>query len=178
MALPVLLALAAIQGFSSYKQAEATEGAARLQKELDNIDAGYIDYDAHEAEVFGVTEGVRHQTYINKTLSEQQSVFAAQGVDVSYGTAKEIQDETRLVGTLNVIDMRASGIMKSIGLKRKAQAMRSGANMQYEQTTMNAKARENAGYIEAGSTAFRGYTQTFGTNPDLLGKSNKTSTRY
>src|SRR5574343_781094 len=120
MAFPFLLALAAIQGFSAYKQSEETREAAEFQNKLDAINEKYAEYDAHQAEIFGATEAARYDVQIKGTIGAQKLALAGEGVDVSYGTAKELQKETELIGTLNLIDIQNEARMKAIGLKREA----------------------------------------------------------
>jgi hypothetical protein len=177
MAFPVLLALAVLQAYSSAKQAEEVRRAADLQNDLNKVNAKYLDYDAFQAEIFGYTESADYDKEISKVISEQRVGFAAQGVDVSYGTAAEIQQETRNVGALNIIDIQNAARMRAQGIKQQAQNVRQGGNLQRDQAYINARANETAGYIQAGSTGYRGYTQLGEQNPNYLGGSDKTSTR-
>lgn len=177
MAFPVLFALAAFQAASSAKQAEELRNAADLQNELNKINAKYLDYDAIQAEIFGLTESANYEKEIGRVIGEQRVGYAAQNVDVSYGTAAEVQAETKMVGALNILDIQSQARMRAQGIRQQAQNVRQGGNLQRDQAYVNAEATQTAGLINAGSTGYRGYTQFGDQNPNYSGGSNKTSTR-
>lgn len=174
MAFPILLVMAAVQAFSSAKQAQEARDAADLQNDLNNINAKYLDQDAFNAETFGYTESASYQKVIDQTVSSQRAGYASQNVDVNYGTAAEIQDETKITGMLNILDIQTQARNRAAGIKQQAFNLRQGSSVQKNQAYADAQANETTGYLKAGATGYRGYTQLGPGKPDLLGKSNKT----
>lgn len=176
MAFPILLALAAAQAYSGYKQSEEIKQAAELQNALNEINAEYTEHDAYEAYKFGETEAAAYEPKISQTIGAQRTAYASEGVDVGYGTAAEVQKETRLTGQLNIIDIQNAARMKSLGLRQQADNIRRGMSVTKSQAEINADATLSKGALDAGATGYRGATQYFGdNNPQTLGGSNKSS---
>lgn len=176
MAFPILLVLAAAQAASAAKQAQEVRDAAELQQALNEINAKYIDFDAYEAEKFGFTEVARYEPQISGTIGAQKNALAYENVDTSYGTAAEIQRETQVTGTLNILEIQNQARMKAAGLRQQARNMRISGAVAKDQANLNANATETAGYINAGATGYRAYTQ-MGSDKPTEGKTNKVSTR-
>lgn len=177
MAFPILLALAAIQAGSAAKQAGEIRDSADLTQSLNEINAKYYDYDAHQAEIFGQTEAASYDKKVTSTIGAQRVGYAAGNVDVNYGTAKDLQNETKLIGNLNILDITNEARSRAQGIRQNAWNLRYSGKMANEQAHINANATETAGYINAGETGYRGYSQMTGENPKYTGGSNKTSTK-
>ena len=171
----VLFALAALQAASALKQADEIRRSADLTNQLNEINAKYADYDAYQTETFGQTEAARYQTTIDQTLGAQRAGYAAGNVDVNFGTAAEVQNETKLTGVLNIIDIQQQARMKAQGYRREARNIRSGMSVARSQAEMQANATVTAGLLNAGATGYRAYTQLGddGLKPNVEGKANK-----
>lgn len=172
--LPVLFALAAAQAISAAKQADEIRMQAELQANLNEVNAKYAEHDAYEAYKFGETEVARYEPQIDETVGAQRAVMASQGVDVSYGTGAELQQQTRLTGTLNILDIQNQARMKAEGYSAQARNIRQSSSVQKSKSEIAANDTEVSGIINAGATGYRGYTQLGPNNPNTLGTSNKT----
>lgn len=150
-------ALAAYQIWSAYNQAEVIRDQAELTKNIAEMNAKYAEIDAWEAEKYGYTESARYQSIVDQTVGEQRAAFAAQNVDVSFGTAKEIQQESKVTGFLNQLDMQRQARAKAMGLKFEASNYRVSGSMSQAQGGAQGNATMNAGFANAGATAVSGY---------------------
>lgn len=150
-------ATGAFQIVSGLQQAELMRESGRFAQQVAEMNAQYAELDAYEAEKFALTESARYQTQIDSTISDQRTMLAAEGVDITSGTAKAIQEETKLTGFLNTLDIEAQGRAKAMGLRRQAASFRIGGAQNVAQANINASAtRANAvvGGIGSGLNAY------------------------
>lgn len=189
MAIPLIIAGVAMAGqvLGGLKQADDIKSAARLNKMLAEMNAGFIEMDAWEAEKYGFTQATRYQSIVDDVISDQRVGLAAQGVDVSFGSAAQLQQDTKLTGFLNQLDMIQQAQNQSKNLKNQAMSVRFGAKMDGIAADSKARGAENAGYMAAANTAvgaFSGYakagplsTYDKGTNTTVEGIQKATSSQ-
>lgn len=173
-----IAALAAAQALSGMKQAEDIRMSQDLTNHLNEINARYAEYDAYEAKKFGDTEVARYQPNIDNTVAAQRAGYASEGVDVSFGTAAEVQQETKMTGALNIIDIQNQARMKALGFTQQARNLRQSGSVANAQADINAHSAEVSGILNAGATGYRGYTQSQfnsdGLRTGALGTSDRT----
>ncbi len=170
---PITIAYAATAAFqlaSGFQQGEMIREQAALKQRVDQMNIDATELDAFHAEQFGQTEAARYQNVVDATLSGQRTAFAAQNVDASYGTAGELQAETKLTGFLNMLDIRRQATEKAAGLRSEARNMRLGSSMGRFQAEINAGSAQAQGVISAAQTGtgYLVHTNTKyygGTNP-------------
>ena len=155
----VYAALAAYQLAAGFQQAQMIRDNADLQNRINELNAGFADKDAYEAEKLGYTEVARYQNVVDTTVGDQRAAYAAQGVDVSYGTAAEVQSETRLTGLLNMLDIQKQAREKALGFKNEARNIRLQGGMARSQAELNAAGAQNQGIIGAVGTGLSGYAR-------------------
>ena len=154
--------VAALQVWSGLQQAQMMRRQAKLTEQLNEMNARFAEIDAYEEEKFGYSEAAAYQTQIDATVGQQRVAFAAQGVDVSFGTAAQLQAETRLTGFLNTIDIQNQARAKARGLRNEAANIRLGSYMGRSQAEINASAAQTQGILGAvntGVTAVSGYAR-------------------
>lgn len=152
--------LAGLQIWSGYQTAELIRDSARLQGQINDMNAGFAELDAYNSEVQGFSETARYQTTIDQTVSGQRVAFAAQGVDVSYGTAKEVQNESKLTGFLNQLDIQYQARQKAAGFHREARNIRLGGAMSNLSSEREASSAIRSGIFGAAQTGLSGYART------------------
>lgn len=145
-------ALAAAAGFeiiSGIQQAEIIRKNAQLSKQVNDLNAGYAEIDAFNTEQQGYSQATRYQEIIDKNLSDQKVAYAANDVDINYGTASQLQAETKLNGFLNKVDIVNQAHLAALGYKNQAAQYRmAGVNAQ-SQGAYAATATQNAGFLNA-----------------------------
>lgn len=158
--MPIPLGYAALAGFqliSSFQQGETIRDSAAISREVSELNAMYAEIDSYEAEQQGLTEEARYQSVIDSTISAQRLAFAVQDVDVNTGMAKELQNESRLVGMLNKMDIKNQAHARALGFKNQARQYRLQGAMGQAQASGEASAVQSAGIMGALSTGLSGY---------------------
>ncbi len=174
MAVPLLVlgVVAAGQMISGLKQADDIRSANELNRMLDEMNAEWLEQDAWEAEKYGYTASTRYQTMVDGVVGDQRIAYAAGGVDVGFGTAAAIQEEAKLTGFLNQLDIQNQAHANAKNIKQKAMNLRFGAKVRSGEAESAANAATNAGYLNAGKTIASGYSGSFSASsksgiPDL-----------
>lgn len=155
-----LIALAAFQVISAGQQAELQVRAGELDNKIAEMNARFIEQDAFEAESLGLTRAARYQNVIDATISDQRLAFASEDVDVSTGTAAAIQRETKLIGTLNILDIQRSGRLKALGLRDQASNVRLGGQFRLAQSVSDAAGTRAAGIGRGIQTGISAYSRS------------------
>ena len=150
-------ATGAFQLWSGIKQADLMRESGELTRQIAEMNAQYAELDAWEAEIFGATEAARYQTEVEKTISDQRTILAAQDVNITSGTAAELVEETKLTGFLNSLDIEAQGRAKAMGLRREAANFRIGGAQSAAQAELNAGASLRSGVIGAAQSGISAY---------------------
>jgi predicted polyphosphate/ATP-dependent NAD kinase len=89
---------------------------------------------------------------VSKSVGSQRVAMAAENVDVNFGTAKEIQNESRLNTFLNVLDIRQQGRAQSaLGIKRDARNATIQAMVNGGAAELQASATQTSGIFKCGS---------------------------
>ena len=151
--------VAGLQIASGLQQAQMIRRQARLTEQLNEMNARFAEIDAYEAEKFGYSEAAAYQTQIDATVGQQKVAFAAQGVDVNFGTAAQLQAETRLTGFLNTIDIQNQARAKARGIRNEASNIRLGSYMSRSQAEINASAVQTQAFLGAANTGVSGYAR-------------------
>lgn len=162
MSLPVLIGLAGFQLLSSAQQAESLRESAQLYREIDELNAGYAEVDAWKAEQEGYTQEARYQSVIDQTIANQRATLISQDVDVNFGTAKALIEESKVTGFLNKLDIRNQAHQQALGYLDQAHNYRIQGALRTSQAAFDAASTKSAGLMNAGSTFISGYSKTKG----------------
>lgn len=154
-----LIGLAALQVWSGFQQAEMIRRQAELQGRINELNAGFAELDAFEAEKMGYTEAARYQTVIDATIGSQKVAYAADNVDVTSGTAAAIQAENRFTGFLNQLDIQKQGRERARGFRNEARNIRFGGMMQRSQAAIDAAGVERSAVLSGIQTGISGYSR-------------------
>lgn len=155
-----LYALAAFQIFSGAQQAESIRKNAELSQQVNDMNAKYAELDAYNAEISGYSNVARYENVIDSTVSQQKSALAANDTDVNFGTASQIQAETKLNGFLNKLDIKNQAHAQALGYMNQARNYRLAGEAAVAQGELNANATQNAALINAGGTVLSGYARS------------------
>lgn len=171
MALP-LLALATVsaaQIINGAKSAETMKRQARMQKAIADMNAKYIEIDAFNARAAGYTRAARYQTVVDRTIADQRLAMASANVDITSGTAKEIQTESRMIGELNQLDIIEQGQMKAYGLKTQAMNLRTQSEFNRDAAIAEADATAERAFVTGATTFVSGYEKMGGFSSKKTG---------
>lgn len=152
--------LAALQLAGGYFAAQNMRESARLNQDIANMNAEFAELDAYDAVTEGYTEQARYQSVIDQTLGEQQLAFTAQDVDVNYGTASAIVEETKFTAEMNLMEIEKHAQEKALGYKSQARQFRSGGVMQKAEADTRAAATMSNAVMGAAQTGLSGYRRS------------------
>lgn len=150
-------AMAGYQIISSMQQAEMLRQNAEISKEINEMNAQYAEMDAWNAEKDGMAQEARYQTTIDQNAGAQKVALAAQDVDINFGTAKELQNESKLAGFLNQLDIRNQAHAQALGFKNQARNLRLTGQAESASANLQANAVQNAGVMRGLETGINAY---------------------
>lgn len=145
----------AYSAFSSGQAADAQRAAAARQRQIDEMNAQFIEKEANTTEVYGQTQAAEYNRNIDDVLAGQKLAMTKDNVDVNFGTAQVQQEEARVTGFLNTLQIQNAARQKAAGLREQAALTRIGAGYRQDQANAEAAASERAGYGQAIQGAFQ-----------------------
>lgn len=134
----VSLAGMAVSAYSQYRagksQKKAAEGAAREQeraaqagKKVAEANAQISDYNAQVSELQsqdaverGFEAESRFRTQVRGAIGAQRAAFAAGNVDVSFGSAVDVQADAAFLGEMDALQLRTNAAREAWGYKVQA----------------------------------------------------------
>lgn len=117
---------------SAYSSSEATRAQGSYQKTMANINARNLDRAADDALVRGENDAKNYRKKVKQVVGSQRANFAAQGIDVSSGSALDIQTETREMGYMDALTIKNNAYREAMGFKQQAITQRfDGANAKW-----------------------------------------------
>lgn len=152
--------LAAYQLASGVQMAQLTRENNKLSQRVADFNADQYELDAFNAEADGYTESARYATTINNVISDQRVALAARGVAVDSGMGKSIQNESRLNGFLNTLDIQNQSHLRALGFQNQARNTRLNSILQSAQVNQQATAQQTAGLMSAAGTFASGYARS------------------
>jgi hypothetical protein len=152
--------LAAVQLAGGYFAAQNIKETAKLNRDIAEMNAEFAELDAYDAELQGLTNVARYQSVIDNTLAEQQTALAAADVDLNYGSAASIEQETRFVGELNKMEIEKQAQMQALGYRKQARDFKLGGSLQYSEGITRAGQAMFSGVTSAVSTGLTGYQRS------------------
>lgn len=109
----VLLATAAYTGY-------AQNEAGKAQKDIANRNASLMEAAADDAIERGNEEALAVRRRTRGIVGKQRAAFAGQGIDISTGTAMDLQEETSALGELDEATVRKNAFREAWGLRGQA----------------------------------------------------------
>lgn len=123
--------MAALQLAGGYFASKNIKDTARLNRDIAEMNAQFAELDAYDARLEGQTQKAKYQSVVDKTLGEQQLAMTAAGVDTTYGSAAEIQQETRFIAELNKMEIEKQAEEQALGYTREIRKTRFNSFLQY-----------------------------------------------
>lgn len=153
------LGLGAFEVISGLQQADLITRQADLQQRVAKLNAKYAMLDAANAREEGYSASARYQDVIDTTVSTERTNQASEGVDVSFGSAKEVQTQSKLNGFLNQLDIQNQANQKAQGYENQAtNYLLQGASAE-AQGAISAAGATTRGTIAGLTSGLRGYDE-------------------
>lgn len=106
IALIAMAAGTAVNTYGQYQQGQAEKDAARYNAKM-------AEYGAQDAQRRGEEEAAAIQRKAASLKSSQRAAQAARGLDISYGTAQDLQDETDFFGQMDAATARSNAAQQA-----------------------------------------------------------------
>ena len=146
------IAMASLQLAGGYFAAQNAKETARINGEISDMNSEFADLDAYDAQIEGYSLKSRYQSVVDKTLSTQRTNLAAADVDLQYGSAAEIQKETRFTAEMNKMEIDKQAEERALGFRQQSR----------DYQVQGAMTR-SAGSAEASAYMFQGLTSVANT---------------
>jgi hypothetical protein len=174
MGLPVVALLltgagVALNAFGQKKQGDAAKAAGEAQKRAADKQAEITDYNAQVAEL-QATDAVdrgedaanRYRTQVRGVIGTQRANIAAGNVDVSFGSAVDVQADAAFLGELDAMQLKTNAAREAWGYKVEASNYRKTADVQRQEGTAFAAAgrQQQSAYRWAAAGTLLGGTTT------------------
>ena len=121
-----LLAVAGLKLAGGYFAAQNIKETAKLNREIAEMNAEFAELDAYDALIDGGTQKAEYQKVVDRTLGEQKANMLAADIDVSYGSAASIEQETRFTAELNKFELEKRAQETALGYTNQAREYRHG----------------------------------------------------
>ena len=157
--------MAGLQLASGYFASQNIKETARLNRDIAEMNAEFAELDAYDSKLEGETQKAQYQKIVDKTLSEQQAALTAADVDVSYGSASEIQKETRFMAELNKMEIEKQAEEQALGYTREASGIRLSSFLEYSQARKKAADVMFQSGMGAAQTGLSGYESYLKNKP-------------
>jgi hypothetical protein len=105
---------------NAYAQSQAIRAQAAYQATIAKINAQLSEMNADDALRRGNVQARDYETQVANMLSEQRVAYAAQNVDITFGSPMDVQKETRLRGALDVLTIKNNAWREAWGYKNEA----------------------------------------------------------
>lgn len=155
LAAPLLIASTVLTAGSQIMSGIAQQGQANYAAGVANRNAGIAANQAKDAEANTQIEARRRYRESSQALGAQQAALAANGVDINFGTAVDLQRDSRMFAAEDVGQIYKAGSERAKGFDNEAWNYRAEARAQ--------KAKGKGALIEglfgAAGTALGGASQ-------------------
>lgn len=145
--LPMMLTMFG-SGFGATAQVRAGNSeadVANYNATVAEANARAADFSAGDAVERGYQDETTHRTAVKRLIGSQRVTLAAQGQDLSDGTALEIQEDTAREGTVDALTIRANAAREAWGYKMTAYNDRTQAEDLRKRAKIAKQGGRNAG---------------------------------
>lgn len=129
-------AIAGLQLAGGYFASQNIRATALLNREISEMNAQFAELDAYDSILAGETRKTEYQSVVDQTLSDQQTIMAAQGGDIGFGSAGSIAAETTFTADANKMEIQKRAQEQALGYTDQAANFRTSGVL--------AQSRENA----------------------------------
>jgi hypothetical protein len=131
-------------GSAAKKQGEAAQRASESAAALDEYNAAVADLQAKDAIARGQDEASRYASEVRGVMGEQRVAFAAGGVDVHFGSAREVDEDVQRLAALDITTIEINAAREAWGYDVQAFNDRQAADIKRQEGSMYAAAGRSA----------------------------------
>lgn len=123
----IMIASAAYAAWQTHEAGQAEEEAGVQRRQASESQAKIQDFNAHIADLQaddaidrGAEAESAYRTQIKQTIGQQRTAFAASNIDVSFGSAVDVQADAAYLGELDALTIRTNAAREAWGYKVQA----------------------------------------------------------
>lgn len=150
-------AMVGLQLAGGYFASQNIKAAAETNKRIAEINSEFAELDAFDARANGQTAQSEYQSVIDQTLSDQQAILEASGVDTSFGSAASIQQETRTTGENNLMQLQKRAEEQALGYEQQSRDYTMQGILGESQASAKASSVMFGAITSAAQTGITGY---------------------
>ena len=120
MAVALFAAGTAVNSYAAYQQAQAQKNAAKYEAAIAQQNQRLASWQAQDARARGAIEEARYAREAGQLMGSQRAALAASGVDISSGSAADIQADTTRLADLDLAAIRANTEREAFGYQVEA----------------------------------------------------------
>jgi hypothetical protein len=148
-------------GKANKRAGDAAQAAAEDQAGISDYNAQVAEQQATDAVAQGTTEEDRFRTQVRGMIGSQRTGFASNNVDVSSGSAVDVQADAAKLGELDALQIRTNAARAAWGYKVQAEDYRKQADVTRKTGVAQnaaAGAAATSQYFAAGGSLLTGTT--------------------
>jgi len=164
-ALAVLGGISAVSSISgSITESGAIKSKASYEAQQLEFNSKLADLNARSTERVGKENAQNYKTQIKQLIGSQRASMAAQGIDISSGSALDIQVETAELGALDALTIRNNAFREAAGYRIEAAGYTGQAEFTRVAGESNARNTLISGGLSAINQGFQTYAAAGGSN--------------
>jgi len=110
---------------STYTQSRAIKSQGAYEQQVANSNARMAELQSEDAIRRGETEAQNYSFQVKKLLGSQRARLAAQGLDLGFGSASDVLQDTARFGALDTLTIRNNATREALGYQIQASEYRS-----------------------------------------------------
>ena len=118
-----------VSGISSYQQGKAQQAQHNYQAQMDLQNKQIAENKAVSERQQGIEESRLQRLKVKSVVGQQQAAMAANGIDVSQGTAVDVIADTASLGELDALQTRYNYESRAINYEQQANNFANQANL-------------------------------------------------
>ena len=156
MSIVASIASTAVSVTSSVQQANAAEAEAEYQAKVQRENAKIAEENAAVQRQQGIEEERMQRLKTARNVASQKTAMAANGIDVTTGTALDVIEDTATIGELDALQTRYNYERQALAYEAQADNFQNQANLD----VLKGKNAQTAGYLNAGATGLAGINKS------------------
>lgn len=149
--------LAGLSVAQAYGQSVAIEARGEYQNTMSQINARNAERMGRDAVARGNKAAGVQRSKVNQLIGAQKSAYAASGVEVGYGTAAKVQEQTRDIGYDDAITIENNAFLESLGYQQAAFNSSQAGEMERSAASFKAGSTLLGGGLKAADKLYENY---------------------
>lgn len=141
---------------SSVQSANAQKAQYNYQAQVAKKNAEIAQNNADQKRQEGIEEARQQRMKTLRTIGSQQAAMAANGIDISSGTALDVVEDTAAIGELDALTTRYNYETQAVGFEQQASNFNNQANLD----TFAGQNAYKSGMTSAIGSGFKGLADT------------------